>query len=81
VTIPPADGLDPLGLPYEQPGRGLDTIGWFIATLHGQLGHDKGAAVLGQPPGDRSQCVICAWERNPTPDRKQAVINAIGRPA
>lgn len=74
-------GTDPLGFPYEQPGRGLDTIGWFIATTHQLLGHDKVAAVLGQPPGDRSQCVICAYEAEPTPERKQAVINAIGRPS
>ena len=47
--------------------RGLDTIGWFIATLHSQLGHDKAAAVIGQPPGDKSACVICQYERYPGP--------------
>lgn len=81
MTTPPADGTDPLGFSFEQPGRGLDTIGWFTATTHQLLGHDKTAAVLGQPPGDRSQCVICAYEREPTEDRRQAVTRAIGRPA
>jgi hypothetical protein len=54
----------------DSPGaaQGLDTIGWFIATLHSQLGHDKAAAVIGQPPGDKTACVICQYERYPGPD-------------
>ena len=41
---------DPLSAATAKAGP--DTIGWFIATLHSQLGHDKAAAVIGQPPGD-----------------------------
>ena len=36
----------------------MDPIGWYIATLHSLLGHDKTAAVLGQPAGGKDQCVI-----------------------
>ena len=56
----------------------MDAIGWMIANLHSLLGHDKAAAVLGQPPGDKTACLICAYERDPTPARKQAVIEALG---
>jgi len=55
----------------------MDAIGWFIATTHQLLGHDKTAAVIGQPPGDKSQCLICAYERHPTEERRQAVITAL----
>jgi hypothetical protein len=53
----------------DSPGaaQGLDTIGWFIATLHSQLGHDKAAAVIGQPPGDKTACLICRYEQYPGP--------------
>lgn len=73
-------GADPFGEPYRRPRRGLDPIGWFIATTHSLLGHDKTAALLGQPPGDKGDCLICAYERRPTPESRQAVIDAIGRP-
>ena len=55
----------------------MDAIGWFIATTHGLLGHDKAAAVMGADPGDKSECVICAYEREPTPERKRAVKGAL----
>jgi hypothetical protein len=55
----------------------VDTIGWFIATLHQLLGHGKAAAVLGQPPGDRAACLICQHEARPTAASRQAVIDAL----
>lgn len=58
----------------------MDPIGWFLVTLHGLLGHDKAAAFIGQPAGDRDACVICAYERQPTAEARQAVIRAIGVP-
>jgi hypothetical protein len=75
-------GLDPFGQPYR-PGRGLDTIGWFIATSHQLPGHDKAAALLGVPPGDKGDCLICAYEADPGDERKAAVIDALmaGKPA
>lgn len=66
-------GQEP-GNPFE---RGLDPIGWYIANLHSLLGHDKAAAVLGQDPGDKNACVICAYERHPAPASKRAVYRAL----
>lgn len=43
----------------------MDTLGWFIATTHQLLGHDKTAHVLGEPPGDKTACLICRYEANP----------------
>lgn len=40
----------------------LDTIGWYIATLHQLLGHRKAAAILGQPIGPAERCVLCLFE-------------------
>lgn len=37
----------------------MDAIDAFIATIHQWMGHDKAAAFLGQPPGDKSQCTLC----------------------
>lgn len=56
----------------------MDPIGWFIATTHQLLGHDKAAAVMGQPPGDKGKCLLCQYEADPTGERRQAVIAAIG---
>jgi hypothetical protein len=63
----------------DSPGaaRGLDTIGWFIATLHSRLGHDKAAAVIGVSPGDKSACLICQYEAAPDDVKRQAVIRAL----
>ena len=59
----------------------MDPIGWYIATLHSLLGHDKTAAVLGQPAGGKDQCVICLYEGHPTETLRQEVIAAIGTAA
>jgi hypothetical protein len=56
----------------------MDRIGWYIATLHSLVGHDTAARYLGQPAGDRSECIICRYEQHPTPESRQAVIEAIG---
>lgn len=55
----------------------LDTIGWFIATMHQMLGHDKAAAALGQPPYNKNTCVLCLYERGEA--TKQEVVDRIGR--
>ena len=41
----------------------MDTIGWFIATLHQMLGHDKAATFLGEPPLDKRMCILCIYEK------------------
>lgn len=67
-----SDGVSPRELP-----EGLDALGWYIATLHEMLGHDKAAAALGQAPGDKAGCLICAYERDRTPEARAAVIEAL----
>lgn len=57
--------------------KGLDVLGWAIAELHGLIGHDKAAIALGQQPGDRDLCVICAFEREPTAKNRAAVYDAL----
>ena len=59
----------------------MDVIGWYIGTLHQLLGHDKASVVLGVPAGDKSQCSLCRFEANPTPQNRQVVVDAIGRGA
>lgn len=54
----------------------MDTIGWYIATTHQMLGHDKAAAVLGQPPLNKNACILCLFERGKA--TKDQVIAAIG---
>jgi hypothetical protein len=56
----------------------VDPIGIFIAHMHQLLGHTTTARFLGQPVGDKRTCVLCIFERNPTPANKQAVVQAIG---
>jgi hypothetical protein len=51
----------------------MDIYGWFIANLHQLLGHDKAAAALGQPTGDKTACVLCAYERG-TVDRQVVLV-------
>ena len=58
---------------------GLDPFGWFIATSHQLLGHDKAAALCGQPPGDKSRCVLCRYEAHPDAEHRQAVYDALSR--
>jgi hypothetical protein len=55
----------------------MDHIGWFIATLHGLVGHDAVAAFIGAPAGDRAVCVLCVFEADPSPANRQAVIAAL----
>lgn len=55
----------------------MDAIGRFIATLHNLLGHDKTAALLGQPPGDKAACVICQYEARPSEAARQRVLEAL----
>lgn len=50
------EGTGPAVRPYVRPPRGPGTIGWFIATSHQLLGHDKAAALLGVPPGRKAGC-------------------------
>jgi hypothetical protein len=64
----------------EQPGRGLDRIGWYVATLHSLLGHDKTAAYIGAEAGDRENCLICAYEQGPDARKREAVIEALMAP-
>lgn len=54
----------------------LDTMGWFICTLHQLLGHRQTAAFIGQPAGNRTQCILCEYEEGMVD--KQAVIDRIG---
>lgn len=54
----------------------MDTIGVFIATCHQMLGHDKTAAILGQPPYNRNTCVLCLYDRGEA--TKDEVIERIG---
>ena len=55
----------------------MDAISRLIAILHNLLGHDKAAQVLGVPPGDKGACLICAYERRPDDEARQAVIRAL----
>ncbi|HEY6276923.1 MAG TPA: hypothetical protein VIX86_11390 [Streptosporangiaceae bacterium] len=58
----------------------MDRIGWFIATLHQLLGHEKTAAVIGMPSGNTDACVLCRHERSPDDLTRQAVIRALSPP-
>lgn len=40
----------------------MDIIGWYLATSHQMLGHDKAAALLGVDPGDKTRCILCRFE-------------------
>jgi len=57
----------------------MDAIGWYMATLHQLLGHDKAAQVLGQPPYNAEMCVLCLFERGKA--TREEVINRIGTKA
>lgn len=57
----------------------MDVIGWYIATLHQLLGHDKAAAYLGQAPYNANTCVLCLFERGKA--TREDVINRIGSKA
>jgi hypothetical protein len=55
----------------------LDKLGWFIATTHQLLGHDKTAALIGQPPGSHGDCALCKYERTHDEADRLAVIVAL----
>ena len=55
----------------------MDAIGWFIATTHEMLGHEKAAAVIGVPPGDPAACVICRFERTRSEEDRQVVLDVL----
>lgn len=57
--------------------KGLDTVGWFIATLHQFLGHEKTRQYLGQASReDESTCMLCRHERGEV--TRQDVIECLG---
>lgn len=58
----------------------MDPYGWYIATMHGLLGHDTAARFIGQPPGDKTVCVLCIYEKNPTDENRAAVLTALRPP-
>jgi len=55
----------------------MDPIGWFIGTLHQLIGHDTTAAIIGASSGDKSACLLCQYEREPTDERRKAVYRAL----
>jgi hypothetical protein len=63
--------------PYRVAQPLMDAIGLFIVTLHQLLSHDTAAAFLGQPAGNRSACMLCQYELNPSDRRRQAIIHAL----
>jgi hypothetical protein len=50
----------------------MDTVGWYIATLHQILGHRTAARVLGQEviEGEQADCILCRYE-NGTATREE----------
>jgi hypothetical protein len=54
----------------------MDTIGWFIATLHQMLGHTAAARFLGQPVGDQTACILCRYENGHA--SREDVIERLG---
>jgi hypothetical protein len=54
----------------------MDTIGWYIATLHQTLGHTTAARYLGQPVGDRTTCILCRYEKGQA--TREDVIERLG---
>lgn len=41
----------------------LDTIAWFICTLHQAVGHRASETFLGEPERDMATCILCAYDR------------------
>lgn len=54
----------------------LDTVGWYIATLHQLLGHRATEAFLGEPQGDVRQCILCRYEAHKV--TREDVIDRLG---
>lgn len=68
------------GLTESAVGKqyGLDPVGWFIATTHQLLGHDKAAQLCRQPPAqDKTSCLLCRYEREHTEELRIAVLAAL----
>lgn len=63
--------------PPARPSMRLDPIGWYIATMHQLLGHDKAAAALGVPPFDKADCLICRYESTGSNEDILAVAAAL----
>ena len=59
----------------------MDVISWFITNLHQLLGHDKTAVIIGALSGDKRACLICQYEADPSNEKRQMVIDAIGKGA
>jgi hypothetical protein len=75
------DAADDHGLKVEDAADlKMDPIGWFIATTHQILGHDKCAQVLGVDPHDGEVCKLCEYEKNPSDEGKREIIRSIGMP-
>ena len=55
----------------------MDAIGRFIAAMHNLIGHDKTAAFIGTPAGDKEKCLICKYEQSPDEVSRQAVVRAL----
>lgn len=55
----------------------MDAIGRFIATSHNLLGHDKTAMLIGMPPGDKTDCVICQYEARPDDEARRRVLEVL----
>jgi hypothetical protein len=58
-------------------GELMDPIGWYIASMHKLLGHDRAAAAMGVPAGSKRDCRLCQYERNPSPAARDAVVRAL----
>jgi hypothetical protein len=44
---------------------GMDTVAWFLASLHQLIGHRATANFLGQPvvEGEQADCILCRYEQ------------------
>jgi hypothetical protein len=58
----------------------MDAIGWFLATIHGLLGHQGASRYLGITPGDPRHCSLCQYERDPSPTNRRKVFSALTAP-
>lgn len=54
----------------------LDTVGWFIATLHQTLGHHTAERFLGEPARDRADCILCRYDAGTA--TREDVVERIG---
>ena len=56
--------------------KAMDTIGWYLATLHQLVGHDKARQIVNGIDGDPKFCILCQYEKGAA--SKADVIEAIG---